>query len=65
MPITIKKTSVNPAVAFETLSLGDPFLFDNREDDEGDEEFHFYISFLLIVYLLYHMRVCLSRGFQK
>ena len=30
MPITIKKTAVNSAVAFETLSLGDPFLFDNR-----------------------------------
>lgn len=30
MPITIKKTSVNPAVAFDTLSLGDPFLFDNK-----------------------------------
>ena len=30
MPITIKKTSVNPAVAFDTLNLGDPFLFDNR-----------------------------------
>lgn len=30
MPITIKKASVNPAVAFKTLSLGDPFLFDSR-----------------------------------
>lgn len=30
MPITIKKTHVNPAVAFETLKLGDPFLFDNQ-----------------------------------
>ena len=30
MPITIKKIPANPAVAFETLSLGDHFLFDNR-----------------------------------
>ena len=30
MPITIKKIPANPAVAFKTLSLGDPFLFDNR-----------------------------------
>lgn len=30
MPITIKKTSANPAVAFETLGLGDPFLFNNN-----------------------------------
>lgn len=30
MPITIKKTSTNPAVAFETLNLGDPFLFNNE-----------------------------------
>ena len=30
MPITIKKIPANPAVAFENLSLGDPFLFDNR-----------------------------------
>ena len=30
MSITIKKTSVNPAVAFDTLSLGDPFLFNNK-----------------------------------
>ena len=30
MPITIKKTPNNPAVAFKTLSFGDPFLFDNR-----------------------------------
>jgi hypothetical protein len=30
MPITIKKTSTNPAVAFDTLSLGDPFLLDNK-----------------------------------
>lgn len=30
MPITIKKTSVNPAVPFETLNLGDPFLFANK-----------------------------------
>ncbi len=30
MPITIKKTSVNPAIAFDTLNLGDPFLFNNK-----------------------------------
>lgn len=30
MPITIKKTPNNPAVAFDTLNLGDPFLFDNK-----------------------------------
>lgn len=30
MPITIKKTPNNPAVAFDTLNFGDPFLFDNK-----------------------------------
>ena len=30
MPITIKKTPNNPAVPFDTLKHGDPFLFDNR-----------------------------------
>lgn len=30
MPITIKKTSINPAIAFASLNLGDPFLFDNK-----------------------------------
>lgn len=30
MPITIKNTSDYPAVAFETLKLGDPFLFNNQ-----------------------------------
>lgn len=30
MPITIKRTPNNPAVAFDTLKLGDPFLLDNQ-----------------------------------
>ena len=30
MPITIQKTPTNPAVAFETLNLGDPFLLNNK-----------------------------------
>lgn len=29
MPITLKKTHVNPAVAFDTLNCGDPFLYNN------------------------------------
>lgn len=29
MPITIKKTHVDPAVAFNTLNRGDPFLYNN------------------------------------
>ena len=30
MPITIKKTPNNPAVAFDTLKFGDPFLLNNQ-----------------------------------
>ena len=30
MPIAIKKIPANPAVAFVTLNIGDPFLFDNE-----------------------------------
>lgn len=30
MPITIKKIPANPAVPFDTLKLGDPFLFNNE-----------------------------------
>lgn len=30
MPITIKKIPANPAVLFDTLKLGDPFLFNNE-----------------------------------
>ena len=30
MPITIKKDHNNPAVAFDTLNFGDPFLFNNQ-----------------------------------